>query len=365
MRELRGRAGRRRIVCVSGGTCFTHPDTGRLVGALAASRRSIVHDTLVVTCGMGGVQRAFAEHCVDGSRLWNLVPVGESSGFGVGTDVPVGKHLEDTADIFARLGEVYIVVEGGPSVNQQARTSVASGALVLPVARSGGASAGMFDFPTSALKRPVHATFEQWRLLWDVSAPVENTAAAVSAIVATALRDGAGITSNSRREERTGLPWSLCSLPALLELFFSSVLPSSSCSLFLFCVSLRGWGGVGDVEVLRTKTGRREGEVDVRLSFHLYPKRNFDWETPQDIKKAIRGCQPRWECRHLTMSSIHKIVVCACVALSQFEKNRKMENMKTLKTYKNEIHAAILRCSRCLRCVSGISRFAATHIKAV
>ena len=91
---------------------------------------------------------------------WNLVPVGESSGFGVGTDVLVVKHLEDNADIFARLGEVYIVVEGGTSVSQQARTSVASGALVLLVARSGGASAGMFDFPTSALKRPVHATFD-------------------------------------------------------------------------------------------------------------------------------------------------------------------------------------------------------------
>jgi len=203
VQELRGLAGRRRIVCVSGGTCHTHPDTTELVRALAASmRRSILHNTLLVTCGMEGVQRAFAEHCADGPSLWNLVPVGESSGFGAGEDVPVGRHFEETSDIFARLGEVYVVVEGGPSVSEQAMTSIASGALVLPVARSGGASSGMFNFPTAALKRPVHATFEQWRLLWDVSAPVESTAAAVSAIVATALRDGACNTANSKREDR-------------------------------------------------------------------------------------------------------------------------------------------------------------------
>jgi len=171
-----------RIVCILGGTAFQGDDSKALVEAIASQFGSLTDSKLkFVTGGMSGVQETFATSFGDG--VWNLLPVGQSSGYGRGTDIHAGKDLEERKVIFGLLGDIYITVEGGPGVSQEARAAYERGAAVVPLMRTGGASSGQFDFPPGALERPFFATTEEWLLLKDKDAQVDKTAEAVVDIV--------------------------------------------------------------------------------------------------------------------------------------------------------------------------------------
>merc|ERR1712194_881467 len=59
---------------------------------------------------------------------------------------------------------------------------------------AGGASSGMFGFPTTALEHPSFVKEEQWELLKDKSASAEDVAAAVVSMVKQAVaKQNAGI----------------------------------------------------------------------------------------------------------------------------------------------------------------------------
>eukprot|EP00747_Dinoflagellata_sp_TGD_P154548 gnl/TRDRNA2_/TRDRNA2_177506_c0_seq7.p1 gnl/TRDRNA2_/TRDRNA2_177506_c0~~gnl/TRDRNA2_/TRDRNA2_177506_c0_seq7.p1 ORF type:complete len:487 (-),score=102.06 gnl/TRDRNA2_/TRDRNA2_177506_c0_seq7:140-1381(-) len=132
---------------------------------------------------MPGVQETFAKHCIAGSRLYNLLPAGQQSNYGVGEDIHAGTNLDERMKIYGQLGDVYITFEGGPGVSKEANAAFARGVAVVPLIRTGGASGGMFDFPTGALKKPLFATDEQWQLLGSESSLVADSARAVVEIV--------------------------------------------------------------------------------------------------------------------------------------------------------------------------------------
>lgn len=171
------------FICILGGRDFQCSDSEALVRAVAQQLASgLKGRAAFVTGGLAGVQRVFAESCGDGSQLWNLLPFGEASGYGTGTDVHAGANLQQRMEVTSLLGDIYLTVEGGPGVAKEAREASARGARVLPLMRTGGASSGMFDFPKEALERPPSATEQQWELLRRTDASVEDTAAAFAAI---------------------------------------------------------------------------------------------------------------------------------------------------------------------------------------
>mmetsp|Transcript_9062 Transcript_9062/g.25307 ORF Transcript_9062/g.25307 Transcript_9062/m.25307 type:complete len:289 (-) Transcript_9062:171-1037(-) len=171
------------LICILGGRDFQCSDSEALVRAVAQQLASgLKGRAAFVTGGLAGVQRVFAESCGDGSQLWNLLPFGEASGYGTGTDVHAGANLQQRMEVTSLLGDIYLTVEGGPGVAKEAREASARGARVLPLMRTGGASSGMFDFPKEALERPPSATEQQWELLRRTDASVEDTAAAFAAI---------------------------------------------------------------------------------------------------------------------------------------------------------------------------------------
>lgn len=172
------------IVCILGSTKFSGPDSEALVQAMARElEQAVGPEAKFITGGMAGVQEAFARGCGDGSRVWNMVPYGEASAFDVGGTLNAGVSMADRRAIFGLLGDLYITVEGGPGVSEEARAAHGRGAKVLPLHRTGGASAGMFDFPSAAMKRPEWATEQQWSLLADKEVPVDETALAVASVV--------------------------------------------------------------------------------------------------------------------------------------------------------------------------------------
>lgn len=183
--KVRKTMGKGLCVCILGSTEFSASDSEDLVKALASELAKSVDasQAFFVTGGMAGVQECFAKSCGDGSNVWTLLTVGESGKYGVGTDAHAGANLDEKREVFGQLGDVYITVEGGPGVSKLAKAAHDRGATILPLIRSGGASGGMFDFPKVALERPECATEEQWSLLQNKGAKVEESAQAVVAVV--------------------------------------------------------------------------------------------------------------------------------------------------------------------------------------
>lgn len=200
-------------VCILGGTKFQDPDSELIVKSLAKHfARMLSSSVVVVTGGMSGVQETFARSMgVEAKRfsvgsdqmqepgtpgsvrcqtdIINLLPEGQASGYGVGRDFEAGADLEERKQVFAQLGHIYLTVEGGPGVSQEASTAFRRGAVVLPISSTGGASSGMFGFPEQALARPDFATEEQWEKLKNKGDP-DETALAVVQIIWTLISKG-------------------------------------------------------------------------------------------------------------------------------------------------------------------------------
>merc|ERR1711904_272938 len=118
-----------------------------------------------ITGGMPGVQETFAKHCIAGSKVFNLLPAGQQSNYGVGDDIAAGADLDERIRIYSQIGDIYITFEGGPGVSKEANAAFARGVGVVPLMRTGGASSGMFDFPVGALTKPSFAAEKPWELL--------------------------------------------------------------------------------------------------------------------------------------------------------------------------------------------------------
>lgn len=175
--DLSTRLAARLRVCILGGTAFLNTESADLVKALAseADARFAGQGVIFITCGQQGIQEAFAKGCGDGTLVRNLLVQGEPSHYRAGQDIVVARDADSVKKLFLEVGDVYITVEGGPGVAQDARMVMARSAHVLALKRTGGASAGKFDFPEKAL-RPDFASEEQWDLLCSSATPVRKAA---------------------------------------------------------------------------------------------------------------------------------------------------------------------------------------------
>jgi len=172
-------------ICVLGGTKFYGKDSEAIVVGMASmlAKEVSMKDVVYVTGGMPGIQEAFAKSIGDAKNLFNLVTVGEASNFGVGEDMQAGANLPERREVFGFLGDIYITVEGGPGVAQEALFAQKRGAIVVPLIRTGAASAGGFGFPPEALEAPEHAQGNEWELLGNTEAPVDDTVVAAVSLI--------------------------------------------------------------------------------------------------------------------------------------------------------------------------------------
>eukprot|EP00929_Paragymnodinium_shiwhaense_P034498 TRINITY_DN1875_c1_g1_i1.p1 TRINITY_DN1875_c1_g1~~TRINITY_DN1875_c1_g1_i1.p1 ORF type:complete len:2704 (+),score=764.56 TRINITY_DN1875_c1_g1_i1:161-8272(+) len=205
-------------VCILGGTSFQEQDSETLTKAIAnAVGTQLADEVVVITGGLDGVQKAFGQGLGDSfPSLVNLLPEGDSSHYGVGVDYHAGWDLAERMDVFGKLGDVYITIEGGPGVAKEARAAFRRGAMLIPMMSTGGASSGMFDFPIGAFERPSFATQEQWAKLVSRRAPAEVAGTVVEMLQAIMARQkeaaekkGEEAAQQSRepeaKEERTNL----------------------------------------------------------------------------------------------------------------------------------------------------------------
>lgn len=173
-------------LCILGGTSWIDSNNRQLVEAIA--QQASVHlagRIVVITSGLAGVQEAFVKGLNAEVPVVNLASP-EGSGYKIGQDVASGSCIGDRMVLLGQLGDVYLTVEGGPDEAKEAKAAFARGAAVLPLICSGGASAGMYDFPSAALRRPAFATEAQWASLSQKGMP-ELTANSIVEMLEAAI----------------------------------------------------------------------------------------------------------------------------------------------------------------------------------
>lgn len=177
--EMRGKM----RICIIGGSEPHCRRTEELVGSIAQGLSSaFCQDVVFITKGNMGVQADFARRC-DASTVLNLVPGGNSSAHGIGRDIHVGASWEQRDKVFSQIGHVCLVAEAGEKTAAEARAAFTEGQMVLPLALCGRDTSGQYGFPLWALERRLGlAAEEQWDLLWQADAPVQQSAAAATAI---------------------------------------------------------------------------------------------------------------------------------------------------------------------------------------
>jgi uncharacterized protein (DUF2236 family) len=94
--------------------------------------------------------------------------------------------MGERREILGRLAELYVVVEGGPGTEHEARVAAANGSVLVPVGRSGGHAGALF----ARMGRPALAEEQTWRTLGDFEAIPAKIAASVLEIVNAHIRYG-------------------------------------------------------------------------------------------------------------------------------------------------------------------------------
>lgn len=184
--RLRAQMNRPVIICILGSTTFTNPDSERIVEAISEAITADGASTRAfVTGGMPGVQRSFVDSAKKSSyqQIFNMVPSGGSSGYRHGIEIYAGSDMAERRLLLGAVGDIYITVEGGPGVAEEANTAHSRGAVVIPIIRTGGASSGMFKFPQKCLEKPDFVDSKLWRYLSDVNSTTSDLAEAVNKII--------------------------------------------------------------------------------------------------------------------------------------------------------------------------------------
>ena len=130
-------------LAVLGSTSFWSEDGRHLCEALAVHLAAAT-SWVALTGGMEGVGRTFGRAFAGSRRglgraedLFHLLPRGCGS-CDSGVTLEVGSDHHARREVLGRVGDVYLVIEGGPGTSHEVDVALRRGAPVLPVGRTGG-----------------------------------------------------------------------------------------------------------------------------------------------------------------------------------------------------------------------------------
>jgi hypothetical protein len=171
-------------VVVIGSSSFWQPESESLCGLLGRQLARLPQIVLI-TGGVAGVGEAvgrsfWAERHARGYRpdIYHVLPSG-SAKWDYGTTLFAGADMLARREVLGRLAPVYVVIEGGPGTAHEARVARARSALLIPISRSGGHAAELYD----DLPVPKPAAAALWRTLGDASRPLHEVALATASFV--------------------------------------------------------------------------------------------------------------------------------------------------------------------------------------
>jgi len=167
-------------VAVLGSTDFWHADSERTctqIGRLLASIPGLV----LLTGGVEGigeaVGRSFFHARRDSGhepRVYHVLPEGAGA-WDYGETLFAGSDMAERREVLGRLAGVFVMLEGGPRAGHEADVASAHGAVVIPVGRSGGYAAALYDWTG----RPPAIDAAPWAVLGSSESTPDETAGAV------------------------------------------------------------------------------------------------------------------------------------------------------------------------------------------
>lgn len=189
-----------RRIAVVGSVDFYHQDTPALCDAIGqALARHYTHDdgSLALLTGANADipkrltkayhdecrRRRQPDHAPTTPRIYHLAPSGYDCDWDFGLVVTAGRDMAERRRLLTApdCATVVLSLEGGPGTADEMALARRAGVPVVPVARTGGASNGMFHAPSIPV--PARVSTADWQLLWDPRVPVETCAQAVVRMV--------------------------------------------------------------------------------------------------------------------------------------------------------------------------------------
>jgi hypothetical protein len=177
---------------VLGSTDFWHADSERTcteIGRLLADIPGLV----LLTGGVEGigeaVGRSFFQTRRDAGqepRVYHILPEGEPA-WDYGDTLFAGSDMTERREVLGRLAALFLLVEGGPRAGHEVDVATSRGAAVIPVGRSGGHAAALYD--RAGCPRDIDPG--TWAVLGSSESTPEATAKAALRAVQALLGTGA------------------------------------------------------------------------------------------------------------------------------------------------------------------------------
>jgi hypothetical protein len=180
-------------VGVLGSTDFWHADSEHTcseLGRLLASIPGLV----LLTGGVEGIGEAVGRSFFQARRasgqepcVYHVLPEGEEA-WDYGEMLFAGSDMTERREILGRLSRLFVLVEGGPRAGHEVDVALAHGAAVIPVGRSGGYAATLYDRSSC----PPLIDAATWTVLGASASTPEQTAEAVLRAVQVSLNVSGG-----------------------------------------------------------------------------------------------------------------------------------------------------------------------------
>jgi len=174
-----------------GSARFWHKDSEATciqIGKLVAGLPGLV----LITGGVAGVGEAVGYSFYQARKssgraphVYHILPRGYPR-WDYGDTLFAGSDMNERCEVLGRLSRLYVAIEGGPGTEHEAGVARSRDATVIPVGRSGGVSAKMYE----QIGPPPTIDGQCWNILGAVDSTPEQTAKAVVCVVKSSLELG-------------------------------------------------------------------------------------------------------------------------------------------------------------------------------
>lgn len=175
-------------LAVMGSTSFWRPDSRHLCEMIARDL-ALIDRLMVLTGGMDGVGIAFGKSFTAArtqaslpENLFHLLPRGLGP-CDCGVTLGAGIDFHERREILGRVGNVCLVIEGGPGTEHEVAVASFRQIPVIPLGQTGGHAGDMY----SQLARPKWAADADWALLGDANASHGEVVLGVRRLVHAAI----------------------------------------------------------------------------------------------------------------------------------------------------------------------------------
>ncbi|XP_033103062.1 uncharacterized protein LOC117105861 [Anneissia japonica] len=204
VKELKCSISLKHCVYISGGTVFYYKNSEQICKAIGKSLAK--EDSIdLVTGGFYGVgkvvSRTFYDQRIQQKKppkTWHILPIrddqdrskqasqNEDKTFrrvNFGETLFYGDSVRERENIVSRAFNICILIEGGPGAAHEAEEFAWSEHTVIPIKCTGGAASGKFNVPQEIFKVPQGVNPDDWELLGDKNAGIDEIGDAVARIV--------------------------------------------------------------------------------------------------------------------------------------------------------------------------------------